>query len=56
MRAICIIKGGGHYTTGLVKQPTHSQDAMFVTHEINSHPLYEQFESFDKGVILRRAW
>ena len=49
MRAICIIKGGGHYTAGLVKQPTHSQDVMFVTHERNSHPLYEQFASFDKG-------
>ena len=49
-------KRRGHYTTGLVKQPTHSQDVMFVTHERDSHPLYEQFASFDKGVILLRAW
>ena len=56
MGAICIIKGGGHYTTGVVRNPTHFQDIMFVTHDRNSHPLYDQFASFDKGVILPRAW
>ena len=32
---------GGHSTMALVRRPPHYQDTMFVTHDRNSHPLFE---------------
>ena len=56
--AICIITGGGNYTTGVVRRPPHYQDIMCVTNDRNSHHLYKQCKikgvgHFTTGVVRR---